>query len=162
MKALTVVALALAMLAPGCKRKVADPNGVGDYQFGKTTLGSIQKLTRCNPDGAYTLCMGQALPATKIGAQPANTDLYFKGTDATSPLVEIALTIRGCQPEDAAKALTTVLGKPDSESHDKKMYWTGKLMFTSAKLPAHGSIQCEVNFVEATDADRIKELKAED
>jgi hypothetical protein len=145
-----------------CKRKSPEPNGVGDYQFGKTVLGDIDgKKTRCNPAGDYMLCMGQALPATKIGAQPANTDLYFKGNDPKAPLVEIALTIRACNTDDAGKALTTVLGKPDQDSNAKRMFWSGKIMFASAKLPAKDSIECQVNFILATDADRMKELKAE-
>lgn len=154
--------VALIALLVGCPaQKKSEPNGVGQWEFGKTVLKDGRSKTRCNANGDVEECMAQGLPVTQLGAQKAATTLIFKGHDDTSPLVEIVLDIRACEVADATAALTTVLGEPDKGSTEKRRFWQKKLMFVHAELPDSGGT-CNVRFVEAGDTAYIEDLKKGD
>jgi hypothetical protein len=155
----TRLIVASFLVLVGCKHKPSDPNGVGPWQFGKTKLSDAEATGRCLPGEGATMCVG--LSALQIGKQPAQTDLYFASSDKNAPLIEIALTVRACDVADAGAALDKVLGPSKDVSPDGKLrFWSYQPMFVAAKLPAKGSVECQVNFVDPKDSKRIAELRA--
>jgi predicted small lipoprotein YifL len=154
--------VALLAVLPACGKKgSSDPNGVGPWQFGKTKLADAEAAGRCLPAGSGGTVMCVGLSAIQIGAQPAQTDLYFKSADKNAPLLEISLTVRACDVENAGAALDKVLGPAKETSPDGRIRsWTYETMFVVAQLPAKGSMECLVNFVDPKDTQRIADLKA--
>lgn len=154
--------LVIVVLVSGvaCKKATSDPNGVGPWQFGKSKLKDAEDAGRCLPGtGTEMYCVGMS--ATMIGKQAAETTVYFGTNAKDSPLLEIALAVHACDPAAAAASLEAVLG-PAKESLDegRLRFWPLSTMFVSAKLPAKGSIECDVNFVTPKDAARIADLRA--
>ena len=155
---LFLLAASLA-LAGACAKKHSDPDGVGPWQFGKSKLADAEAAGRCLPGQGSVQCVG--LSSISIGAQPAQTDLYFKSDAKDAPLIEIVLTIRTCDAAAAGTALEAVLGPPTSVDKGGALrFWSWSTMFVAAQLPEKGSIECMVNFVEPKDDARIAELKA--
>lgn len=158
--ALVPTILLVMCAAAGCPAKKAEVAGVGSWVFGRTTLKDAEGGGRCLPpsDGSVQCIMHTSV---NIGAQPAQTFLYFPSAEKNAPLLEISLVIRACQLEDATKALETQLGKPAEVANEGKIrYWTLKHMFVSARLPAPGGVECEINFVDPKDTKRIEDLRA--
>ncbi|MSP17318.1 MAG: hypothetical protein EXR73_12055 [Myxococcales bacterium] len=157
---LAVLAVAVALASLACERPPAEVNGVGEYVLGKTLRRDMEGKARCEPinDGKETHCM--VASSIRLGAQAAQTSLYFQGTAPASPLLEIALTVRVCRLNDAIAALVGALGDPSDGSTEKLRFWRLGRMFVSAKLPAKGGIQCEVNFVTTADKQRVADLEA--
>jgi hypothetical protein len=158
--ALPIVACAALLLAGGaCDKKKSDPNGVGPWQFGKSKLADAEAAGRCLPGDGVVQCVG--LSGIQIGKQAAQTDLYFKSNAKDAPLIEISLIIRACDAEAAGAALEQVIGPPTSASKDNRAhFWKWSTMFVAAQLPAKGSIECLISFVEPKDEARIAELQA--
>ena len=154
-RALVVVAVAAAA---GCKRKESGPNGVGPWQFGKSKLADAEAAGRCLPGDPPIQCIG--LSAVQIGKQVAATELYFASGESSAPLLEISLTVRTCDVAEAGSALEGVIGPVTEQSKDGRLkFWAMKEMFVVAQLPAKGTRECLVNFVEPKDTARIEELK---
>jgi len=89
----------------------------------------------------------------------ADVGLYFRGPEPKSPLIEITLSVRRCDPGPMIAALTKVLGEPSAHKNDH-YYWRGKLAFVSGAIPAAGR-RCEISFVTTQDKERVAELTAE-
>ena len=148
-----VIALAL-VAAAACGRKEPEINGIGKWVLLETQLKDAPGF--CNPS-EITFCSGNG--AVPIGDQVANVGLYFRGPEPTSPLVEITLSIRRCQPGPLAAALTEVLGEPSVRKNDHYL-WRGKHAFVAGAIPAPGR-RCEISFVTPKDDKRVAELTAE-
>jgi hypothetical protein len=150
---------ALALAITACQKKAGDPDGVGPWQFSKSKLADAETAGRCLPPQGFVQCVG--LSSIQIGKQKAETDLYFASEAKDANLVEIALSIRSCDVSDAGQALEKVLGPAKETLMDGKLRtWSYSTMFVSARLPAKGSSECLINFVEPKDTARIAELRA--
>jgi len=144
----------IAVSAAGCARKRPAINGIGSWVLLETPLRDAPGF--CSPD-TITFCSGNG--SVSLGGQPASVGLYFRGSQPTSPLVEITLTVRRCDPGALARALVDVLGDPSSRVNHHMM-WRGKLAFVAAAVPAPQR-RCEVSFVTIEDRPRIAELTAQ-
>jgi hypothetical protein len=150
----TVAAVVATAAAAGCQRRRAEIDGIGRWKLGVTTLAEAGGV--CSPD-EITFCSHAG--TVPIGSQQADVNLYFAGRAPQAPLIEIELTIRGCNPDEAGPALTAALGEP-TERRDKRMTWKGSRAYIAGRLPLEGR-RCVISFVPATDAKRIGELAAE-
>ncbi len=151
-----VSALAVGLLS-ACKKDEQPPSGVGQWVLMSSTLEDGELRARCQPSGELTWCFGA--PPIKIGDQPATVDLYFKGHDKSSKLVEIAMRVRACDREKVEPAFASAVGLPPTESSDKIRIWESPTSFIIMKLGVDGP-SCDINFVHPSDAKRIAELKA--
>jgi hypothetical protein len=160
---ITLVALVVVSLSSCKPRPKPEPNGLGPWEFGKTTLADARKRTSCLQNGEYWECMpeGTGMQSIKVGEQASGLKPIFRGADDKAPLVEIYLEFRACQVPAVTEWLVKTLGKPDEGSSEKKAFWTKKLMFVGAFLPAKGGT-CEISFVTIDDAERIKYLKEQE
>lgn len=158
--ALLATAAALTLVTSACDKKKAEVGGVGTYMFGQTKRKDVGPEGRCLPpsDGIVQCIMQKSIV---IGAQPGMTYLYFGSDDPQAPLLEVSVVIRGCQLDDAAKALETQLGAPSEvKDEGKSRFWRLKHMFVAARLPVKGGVECHVNFVDPKDTKRIEDLIA--
>jgi hypothetical protein len=152
-----VLLVALVCGCFGCQDRKPEYNGIGQYLLRKTKLADGQVNFRCQPSGEkLTWCFGG--PDVKIGDQPATVSLYFGGKTDDAPLSEIAMSIRGCDPDKAEQALAKAIGEP-TERADKQLFWVKKAMFVSAKLRKEGTT-CDLSFVDPADQARVDELRA--
>ena len=155
-----VLVAALAVLA-ACAKKNTDPNGVGPWQFGKTTLADAEPAGRCLPiEGGLMQCIG--LSSMQVGGQTAGTELYFASKAKDAKLVEISLSVKACDAPSVANDLSTRIGPPKVQAlGGSKLTWTLSTMYVRALVPDKQSGECLVNFVLPSDAERIKQLEAD-
>ncbi len=185
--ALNLLAVALALGA--CKAKSAQPNGLGPYRFGHTTLatlnnnpGMTSQMTKCQPteltDGRKaTWCF--ALNPIKVGERTAEVDAYFLGSEppllaegATEeqkkarleqlkklPLIEVQLKIRGCVETQVEQWMRQRYGGADPDSKGTHVYWHNDFLWAMAELPSEPG-RCMIHFLPATEGAEISRLKA--
>jgi hypothetical protein len=155
-----VIVVLLAALAAGCEKKEEGPNGVGPWQFGRSTLADAEAAGRCIPiENGQMHCIG--LSAMQVGGQIGDTQTYFASGDKKAALIEISISIRTCDAAAVAADLSARIGKPSSQSEDgKQLFWALKSMFVRALVPDKQSGSCELNFVDPKDEQRIADLKA--
>lgn len=126
--------LALAMLAAaGCSRK-PELGGIGPYNVNKLTLAKA--TGRCDPtdlpDGRKgTWCYAQ--PKLAIAGMNADVDLYFAGTEPTSPVIEVQFQIAGCKDERLLSWLKRNFGAP-SEERPLKVFWDKPALYLVGEL----------------------------
>lgn len=157
MRSVLVCAL-FALLLSACERKPPEVAGVGRYVFGSTVLKDVRSSMRCMPTSFGEIqCL--TTKGVQIGGQTGHTQLYFPKDADDAHLLEVAVTLRACEVEEAAAALDQQLGPP-SEVKDggTRRFWRRKHMVVAAELPTKGSIECNVNFVDPSDTGRIDEL----
>ena len=156
----TCALLLVALAAAGCAKKNEDPNGVGPWQFGRSTLADAESAGRCMPiDDGQMQCIGMS--AMQVGGQSGETQVYFASKAKDAPLIEISISIHTCDAPAVATDLTGRIGKPTSQSDDGKMlFWSMSTMFVRALVPDKQSGSCELNFVDPKDAKSIADLKA--
>jgi hypothetical protein len=137
--------------AAGCKRDKAEIDGIGEYRVGVTTVadGAV-----CTPRGDITWCSHN--PGVAIGQRPADVDLYFAGTEESSKLSEILVSVKRCDVPLLVKDLEAQLG-PSPEISSKRMVWRNSKVVIVAQLPVESG-RCEVNFLANSETDRIARL----
>lgn len=133
MKTAVIVAMVLALA--GCSRKT-EKAGIGRYHVNKLTLAKA--TGRCDPtdlpDGRKgTWCYAQ--PKLGIAGMNADVDLYFAGSEPTSPVIEIQFQIAGCKDEKLLTWLKTNFGAP-AEDRGTKAFWETPAMYMVAELGA--------------------------
>jgi len=154
MRNATAAALVLALCCTAsCSRKEAEINGIGKWVLGKTTLAEAPGF--CSPD-TITFCSANG--AVPIGNQVADVNLYFRGGEPDSPLVEIELAVRRCNHQDLVPALIDVLGEPNVRKQNHYI-WKSGAAFIAGVIPAQAR-RCELSFVSPDDKKRVAELTA--
>jgi hypothetical protein len=170
--------LLLAALA-ACEGRKAEPNGIGSYRFGTTTLATIG-IGNCQPteltDGRKaTWCF--ALTPLKVGKRVAEVDAYFLGDPPPAkleltkeeaaelkiarsklPLIEVQLKIRGCSEDELERWLRERFGPP-IESKSTRAYWKNSFIWVAAFMPSEPG-RCLVHILpisENAEIDRIKQ-----
>ena len=150
--------LVAALVACG---KEPEPSGIGPYIFGKTTVASIHD-GNCQPtelrDGRKVVwCM--ALPPFKVGKHAAEVYAYFGGTEPSSPLIELQLSVRGCVEDEAERWLRERFGPP-IENKPTREYWKNSFMWIGAKLPSEPG-RCLIHFLPLSENQEIDRIKQE-
>jgi hypothetical protein len=185
----TALALGLVASVAGCKGKKSEPNGLGSYRFGHTTLASLNNnstmtspMTKCMPtelgDGRKaTWCF--ALNPVKVGERTAEVDAYFLGSeppllgaDATEeqkkarlaelgklPLIELQLKIRGCVEEQVEQWMRQRYGGALPQTKGAKVYWQNSFMWMMAELPSEPG-RCLIHFLPIGETAEIARLQA--
>ncbi len=157
MRAVALIVLALA----ACKGGAGEVNGIGPYQFGKSTRGTIHQ-GNCQPtdlaDGKKgTWCF--LLPPFKVGAKhAANVDLYFAGTEDSAPLVKVVLAVRGCEEQELDTWMRERFGLP-FETKGGREFWKNDFQWIMAELPTEPG-KCLVYLLPIGEAAEIERLKA--
>jgi hypothetical protein len=166
--------VALATIA-GCKGRKAEPRGIGNYMFGRTTRASIHDGI-CQPteltDGRKaTWCF--ALPPVKVGKRVAEVDAYFLGTEPPDidqmtpeqkkeargqlPLIEVQLKVRGCVEDEAEQWMRERFGPP-IESKSTRVYWKNSFLWAAAFLPSEPG-RCLIHFLPLSENGEIERIK---
>jgi len=153
-------ALAVILLS-SCSGREPEPGGLGPYIFGKTTVASIHD-GNCQPtelrDGRKAIwCVG--LPPIKVGEHAAEVYAYFGGTEPTSPLIELQLSVRGCVEDQADRWMRERFGPP-IESKSTREYWKNSFMWMAAKLPSEPG-RCLIHFLPLSENAEIERIKQE-
>jgi hypothetical protein len=153
-----LIPLVIVLAACG---KDPEPSGIGPYIFGKTTVASVHD-GNCQPtelrDGRKVIwCM--ALPPFKVGKHTAEVYTYFGGTEPTSPLIEIQLSVRGCVEDEADRWLRERFGPP-IENKATREYWKNSFMWIGAKLPSEPG-RCLIHFLPLSENQEIARIKQE-
>ncbi len=156
----------LALLAlSACDGAKVEPNGIGNYRFGHTTIGNIHD-GNCQPtelrDGRKAIwCFG--LPPIKVGKRVAEVDAYFNAmppSDAkTAPLIEVQLKVRGCSEDETERWLRERFGPP-IESKSTREYWKNSFMWVGALLPSEPG-RCLIHILPLSENAEIDRIKAE-
>jgi hypothetical protein len=154
-------ALCAVAIAAACSGRTPEPSGIGPYVFGKTTVASIHE-GNCQPttlrDGRATIwCM--ALPPIKVGKHSAEVYAYFGGTQPTSPLIEVQLSVRGCVEDEAERWMRERFGPP-IENKSTREYWKNSFMWMAAKLPSEPG-RCLLHFLPLSENQEIDRIKQE-
>ena len=151
--------LVLALLAAACEAKKAEPTGVGRWRFGHTTVKDAREgvcqPTELNDGRKGTWCF--TLPPIKIGKRVAEVDLYFLGTEATSPLIEIQLKVRGCVEDEVEQWMRQGFGPP-IETKSTREYWKNSFLWAAALLPSEPG-RCLVHFLPLSENAEIERIK---
>jgi hypothetical protein len=185
----TALAIALLATLAACKAKKAEPNGLGPYRFGHTTLASLNNnpsltslMTKCQPtelsDGRKaTWCF--ALNPIMVGERSADVDAYFLGSEppllpegATEeqkkarldelkkmPLIELQLKIRGCVEQQVEQWMRQRYGGALPETKGPKVFWANSFMWAMAVLPSEPG-RCMIHMLPASETAEIARLKA--
>lgn len=124
--------LALLLVA-GCSRK-AELGGIGPYNVNKLTLAKA--TGRCDPtdlpDGRKGMwCYAQ--PKLGIAGMNADVDLYFAGTEPTTPVIEIQFQLAGCKDAQLLSWLKRNFGAP-AEDRGSKAFWDKPALYLIAEL----------------------------
>ncbi len=135
MTARAVALAAVGLLAlPGCK---AEPqlSGVEQWNVNKTTLASADG--RCTPtdfpDGRTGMwCFGQQ-PIGIMGMS-VDIDLYFAGTEPTTPVIELQLKVRTCNEDRLLEWMRKGWGNP-YQQEGKTFRWKNAKMLVAGYLP---------------------------
>lgn len=153
---LVLGALAL-VVASGCK-KDSPLDGIGDFRFGKSTLGDWGYACQ-PPENGKTFCQANPLEKShyvSLGGQNASAGAVFAGTEKTAPLEELELYVEACEPEKLRGWLESTFGKT-TESSNNAAFWEQKVVLIAAKLKGP---ECVVKMVESKNAERVAKLKA--
>ncbi len=152
------LAAALAILAASCARE-PELSGVGQWSVTKTKLKDANGVCQPTelPDGrAGTWCFRQK-PFGINEKKAAEVDLYFAGTEPTSPLIELQLKIRGCIEEDVEVWLRKSFGAP-YELKGTRAYWRTPKMFLAAFLPQDPG-RCVIRMLPLSEGPEIERIK---
>ena len=141
---IAVVAALGSMLAvaTGCERK-REINGIDRWVLNKTT--KVQNKGRCDYDAKRELTWCYGNPSLALGGQSATVDLYFDGEGDEAPLVQILLSIGGCNEPALKDWLRDKLGNTSANT-STRLYWEGKHAFIAALVPSDPA-RCDVKFV---------------
>lgn len=156
-RVLAAAAALLAASAAACDKKEAPIDGIGPWHIGRTQK---KEGTICRPvEDGLTYCSQN--PEMSIAEHRATVDLYFRGAEDTSPLVEILLALGACNAEAVDRWLTSKLGTA-SEQRGRALVWpgSGARATVVALLPSRDGV-CEVHFLEPTDEKRLAQLGRE-
>lgn len=93
----------------------------------------------------------------KIGQRTANVDLYFLGTQKDAPLIEIQISVRGCDEDELAQWLRTNFGAPVDQK-PKRGYWQNPHLWIGALLPAEPG-RCVVHMLPLSEQAEIARIK---
>jgi hypothetical protein len=151
-----ILAAALACASIGaCKKKEASIDGIGPWHIGRSVKS---EGTICRPvEDGLTYCSHN--PEMSIAEHRATVDLYFRGSQDSSPLAEILLALGPCNAEQVDRWLTTKLGVAGAQ-RGRALVWPGVAATVIALLPSRDGI-CEVHFVDPSDEKRLAQLEAE-
>ncbi|MBA2544414.1 MAG: hypothetical protein H0V17_32525 [Deltaproteobacteria bacterium] len=153
--------IAVIMATGACGRKEPEFAGIGKYRFGHTTRGDVKDGV-CQPtsidDGKRQATWCFALPAYKIANRTAEIELYFDGTEATSPLIEIQLKVRGCLEQDLESWMRTAFGPP-IENTPKRLYYKNSFLWAAALIPSEPG-RCRVHLLPNSELAQIAKVKA--
>jgi hypothetical protein len=154
-----LAALALAVLAGACKQEPAEYAGIGPWRVTTTKLKDASG--RCDPTdlpdgrkGSY--CYLQ--PLLPIGKQAADVDLYFGGTEPTSPLIELQLKIKVCDPEASDLWLRTHFGAPFETAPGRLFFKNQHLLLAAQLTPQSG--RCEIRMFPLSEQAEFERIKA--
>jgi hypothetical protein len=153
-RVLAAAAALLAASAAACDKKEAPIDGIGPWHIGRTQK---KEGTICRPvDDGLTYCSQN--PEMSIAEHRATVDLYFRGAEDTSPLVEILLALGACDAEAVDRWLTSKLGVASAQ-RGRALVWpgAGQRATVVALLPSRDGV-CEVHFLEPTDEKRLAQL----
>jgi hypothetical protein len=182
-------ALVIAGVLGACKAQRSEPNGLGSYRFGHTTLATLNNnpnmtspMSHCQPtelaDGRKaTWCF--ALNPIKVGERTADVDAYFLGSEpplltegATEeqkkarlaelsklPLIEVQLKIRGCVETQVEQWMRQRYGGALPESKGTKVFWLNSFMWAMAELPSEPG-RCVVHMLPRGETSEIERLKS--
>lgn len=151
----------VGLVAPACRGRAPEFDGVGNWRFTRTTLkdvtGGLCQPTDLNDGRKGTWCFGQ--PPFRIGGRIAEIDLYFPGTEPTAKLIEIQLKIRGCHEDEIEHWLRAAFGPP-IQSKPTRGYWRNSFLWAAALMPSEPG-RCIVHLLplsESAEIERIKQL----
>ena len=152
------VGLGLSSCVSSCGRD-AEPNGVGTWRFGHSTLASVHAGV-CQPtsldDGRkVTWCFAQV--PFKIGKHVAEVDLYFNGSEKTAPLIELQMKVRGCVEDELDQWLRAAFGPP-IETRSTRSYWTNSFLWIAAFMPSEPG-RCLVRVLPLSENAEIERIK---
>ena len=155
--ALVIVAGGLALGA--CSGREAEPNGVGPWRFGHSTLSHVHDGV-CQPttldDGRkVTWCFAQQ--PFKIGKHIAEVDLYFDGVDKTAPLIELQMKVRGCVEDELDQWMRAAFGTP-IETKPTRAYWKNSFVWAAAMMPSEPG-RCLVRVLPLSENAEIERIK---
>ena len=153
-RVILVAALAVCCTA-SCARKEAGINGVGNWVLLETELKQAPGF--CNPEENVTFCSANG--TVPIGGQPAEVNLYFRGGELDSKLIEIELFVRRCDAAALRTALTQELGTPNTQA-GSHYFWRSKSSFIAGRIPDDDGRRCHISFVAPDDQQRIADLTA--
>jgi hypothetical protein len=155
------VAVALALALVACKGGDGEYSGIGHWRFGTTTRKDVGAgtcfATKLGDGRDATRCMG--LQQLKVGERNADVEVYFLGDQPDAPLIEIMLTIRGCNEDDVDRFMRRTFGDP-FQTRANRAYWKNSFMWMAALLPSE-SARCAVHFLpnsETAEIARIEKL----
>jgi len=159
------IVVALETLA-ACDGAKVEPNGLGNYRFGHTTIAGIHD-GNCQPtelrDGRKAIwCFG--LPPIRVGKRVAEVDAYFNAMPpydpkTTAPLIELQLKVRGCSEDEAERWLRERFGPP-IESKSTREYWKNSFLWVGAFLPSEPG-RCLIHLLPLSENAEIDRIKAE-
>jgi hypothetical protein len=157
MRAALVVAVVMA--AVGCKSEPPEFAGLGPWRVTTTTLKDASG--RCDPTdlpdgrkGSYRYLQ----PLLPIGKQAADVDLYFAGTEPTSPLIELQLKVKVCTPEATDTWLRTQFGAP-FEARTGRLFFENRFLYLAAQLPGEGG-RCLIRVFPKSEKAEFERVKA--
>ncbi len=157
MLARRVIFAAIAVCcAASCGRKEPGINGIGKWILLETELRQAPGF--CNPEQDLTFCSANG--SVPLAGQPAQVNLYFRGGELDSKLIEIELSVRRCDAAALRTMLTQELGTPNVQKGNH-YFWRSKASFIAGKIPDDDGRRCQVSFVAPDDEKRIADLTAE-
>ena len=152
-----VVAAALAVCCTAsCGQKEPEINGIGKWVLLETELKQAPGF--CNPEENVTFCSANG--TVPLAGQPAQVNLYFRGGELDSKLIEIELFVRRCDAAGLRTMLTQELGTPNTQIGNH-YFWRSKSSFIAGKIPDDDGRRCQVSFVAPDDKQRIADLTAD-
>ncbi|MBA3817922.1 MAG: hypothetical protein H0X17_03450 [Deltaproteobacteria bacterium] len=148
-----------ALIASACESRKPEPSGIGRWRFTKSVRGDVKDGV-CQPteltDGRKaTWCF--ALPPYKVANRAAEVDLYFNGSDAKAPLIEIQLKIRGCVEQDLDRWMRATYGVP-IETKATRAYWKNSFLWAAAMMPSEPG-RCVVHLLPLSEAAEIARIQ---
>lgn len=156
-----VALVGLIGLAPACRSRAPEFDGIGDWRFTHTTrkdvTGGLCQPTDLNDGRKGTWCFAQQ--PIRIGGRTAEVDLYFLGTEPTAKLIEIQLKVRGCHEDELEHWLRAAFGPP-IQSKPTRGYWKNSFLWAAALMPSEPG-RCLVHLLplsENAEIERIKQL----
>ncbi len=175
MRTALLVATVMIGALVGCEGRKAEPRGIGNYKFGRTTRAQIHDGV-CQPteltDGRKaTWCF--ALPPGPAGKGVAEGDAYFLGTEpqgldqmtkeqreqalSALPLIEVQLKVRGCVEDETERWMRERFGPP-IESKSTRVYWKNSFLWAAAFLPSEPG-RCLIHFLPLSENGEIERIK---
>jgi hypothetical protein len=142
----------------GCEPRKPEFSGVGPWSVVKTKRKDATGICQPTelPDGrAGTWCFRQN--PFGVGEKAAEVDLYFLGSEPTSPLIELQLKVRGCVEDDVEVWLRQNFGAP-YERRESRAYWRNSRMFLAAFLPLEPG-RCLLRMLPLSEVAEIERIK---